>query len=74
MARTPSMKVPPKRKGNNIFCHLALQNLLPSMKVPPKRKGNSFEVSPGIGAFTPSMKVPPKRKGNHPLRLECRRF
>ena len=40
----PSMKVPPKRKGN-------LQNLLidavadmpPSMKVPPKRKGNDAD-------------------------------
>ena len=39
----PSMKVPPKRKGNlallAVFC---LVILWPSMKVPPKRKGNSY--------------------------------
>ena len=37
----PSMKVPPKRKGNvhpNVFRTLAPGE--PSMKVPPKRKGN----------------------------------
>ena len=36
----PSMKVPPKRKGNlNRIPHRA-NHIIPSMKVPPKRKGN----------------------------------
>ena len=36
----PSMKVPPKRKGNqkDLITHGLQQQ--PSMKVPPKRKGN----------------------------------
>ena len=39
LVRVPSMKVPPKRKGNVANPRIAiLQN--PSMKVPPKRKGN----------------------------------
>ena len=39
--RLPSMKVPPKRKGNSM--EYPLKGVLhgyPSMKVPPKRKGN----------------------------------
>ena len=36
----PSMKVPPKRKGNNICYAFILPHAVPSMKVPPKRKGN----------------------------------
>ena len=37
---SPSMKVPPKRKGN-ISTHRHLNKVAsPSMKVPPKRKGN----------------------------------
>ena len=37
----PSMKVPPKRKGNVRVFFLFVNDLfLPSMKVPPKRKGN----------------------------------
>ena len=38
----PSMKVPPKRKGNHghaVECSMLGR---PSMKVPPKRKGNSY--------------------------------
>ena len=39
-ATEPSMKVPPKRKGNHpVRVGLVLLKL-PSMKVPPKRKGN----------------------------------
>ena len=38
---TPSMKVPPKRKGNESHSFLARACFGPSMKVPPKRKGNS---------------------------------
>ena len=36
----PSMKVPPKRKGNTGAPTTAQMTALPSMKVPPKRKGN----------------------------------
>ena len=36
----PSMKVPPKRKGNNNPDGHQFQQAQPSMKVPPKRKGN----------------------------------
>ena len=38
----PSMKVPPKRKGNLMRRFLCwVKPPRPSMKVPPKRKGNS---------------------------------
>ena len=39
----PSMKVPPKRKGNG-ECGVSVKCAVhvPSMKVPPKRKGNSY--------------------------------
>ena len=36
----PSMKVPPKRKGNADDEHQQNPGTRPSMKVPPKRKGN----------------------------------
>ncbi len=36
----PSMKVPPKRKGNPDDEGLVPLRCFPSMKVPPKRKGN----------------------------------
>ena len=37
----PSMKVPPKRKGNvHVWTSFHCECTLPSMKVPPKRKGN----------------------------------
>ena len=39
----PSMKVPPKRKGNfGMVGNPLLASMSPSMKVPPKRKGNSY--------------------------------
>ena len=63
-AHAPSMKVPPKRKGNPINKHIHRAIIAPSMKVPPKRKGN---LLPAIWLWVlcrPSMKVPPKRKGN----------
>ena len=37
--RAPSMKVPPKRKGNDFRVSMRIIRR-PSMKVPPKRKGN----------------------------------
>ena len=36
----PSMKVPPKRKGNKTAGRSMRRLSDPSMKVPPKRKGN----------------------------------
>ena len=40
----PSMKVPPKRKGNPGRVIVAFDRAQPSMKVPPKRKGNTGDV------------------------------
>ena len=37
----PSMKVPPKRKGNTFDWRQVQTRTEPSMKVPPKRKGNN---------------------------------
>ena len=62
----PSMKVPPKRKGNghalmgNLFQPAAL-NESPSEKEGKLDAGSGGAANPG-----PSMKVPPKRKGNRP--------
>ena len=58
------MKVPPKRKGNPLFCFFYSRGPGPSMKVPPKRKGNADMVDRIDSLTRPSMKVPPKRKGN----------
>ena len=61
---TASMKVPPKRKGNDkaaLGCGAAV---VASMKVPPKRKGNGGDAGAGDTYPWASMKVPPKRKGN----------
>ncbi len=40
----PSMKVPPKRKGNTYPVPTLPPTKSPSMKVPPKRKGNSDDI------------------------------
>ena len=61
----PSMKVPPKRKGNKLCHRVRVPVHAPSMKVPPKRKGNLHRARPDNSPkWWPSMKVPPKRKGN----------
>ena len=49
----PSMKVPPKRKGNNGALLGLLFLDLPSMKVPPKRKGNEVQVRRVIQSDSP---------------------
>ena len=41
----PSMKVPPKRKGNVLTHDNSPSCSTPSMKVPPKRKGNAVLVN-----------------------------
>ncbi|WP_210401025.1 hypothetical protein, partial [Rothia sp. HMSC064F07] len=61
MAFYPSMKVPPKRKGNVSRLERQHLRLTPSMKVPPKRKGNLAARSSVLSLVVPSMKVPPKR-------------
>ena len=64
-AGVPSMKVPPKRKGNPPLIERTHRKCaLPSMKVPPKRKGNLRGCVELALCSHPSMKVPPKRKGN----------
>ena len=60
----PSMKVPPKRKGNPAVAFESALQVYPSMKVPPKRKGNGIQPRGEQPRVLPSMKVPPKRKGN----------
>ena len=61
----PSMKVPPKRKGNVMTKSWLKVMSTPSMKVPPKRKGNyRLQALWQMRCTGPSMKVPPKRKGN----------
>ena len=61
----PSMKVPPKRKGNLVHKVPEARRHQPSMKVPPKRKGNRTPEEHAQQILDrPSMKVPPKRKGN----------
>ena len=68
----PSMKVPPKRKGNPQPEALRQHGKLhPSMKVPPKRKGNYGGTRVLFAHYGPSMKVPPKRKGNWRRLARC---
>ena len=50
----PSMKVPPKRKGNVLTHDNSPSCSTPSMKVPPKRKGNCASPSePNGDAWRP---------------------
>ena len=60
----PSMKVPPKRKGNagGANCRTFTHTLNES---PSEKEGKWATVNKAeCMAFYPSMKVPPKRKGN----------
>ena len=56
----PSMKVPPKRKGNSGIDFLVAGDIQPSMKVPPKRKGNSS--SPAHHILAGSLNESPSEK------------
>ena len=49
----PSMKVPPKRKGNLVDFGEGGGCGLPSMKVPPKRKGNRAQSSHASESLAP---------------------
>ena len=61
----PSMKVPPKRKGNAKSFPLMTSWQLPSMKVPPKRKGN---VLPALGQIAEGSlnESPSEKEGKYP--------
>ena len=57
----PSMKVPPKRKGNGAAINDG-RLVGPSMKVPPKRKGNTFDV-PGHVLLRALNESPSEKEG-----------
>ena len=60
----PSMKVPPKRKGNG-FSGAALVAANGALNESPSEKEGKYRSrSSFTRARRPSMKVPPKRKGN----------
>ena len=57
----PSMKVPPKRKGNPLGLTDFSDMKNPSMKVPPKRKGNPGE-SPEVFYYDYPLNESPSEK------------
>ena len=61
---SPSMKVPPKRKGN--YTHAHTYNVLISLNESPSEKEGKSITNAQLAEIheQPSMKVPPKRKGN----------
>ena len=59
----PSMKVPPKRKGNMSGAKLS-DRPVSLNESPSEKEGKSPAEHPTAELFQPSMKVPPKRKGN----------
>ena len=61
----PSMKVPPKRKGNTPIRHHHNHPVQPSMKVPPKRKGNLGRRSFGRYRL-PLNESPSEKEGKFP--------
>ena len=71
---SPSMKVPPKRKGNLVILYY-LYTPIPLNESPSEKEGK-LALPPCGGVWTsPSMKVPPKRKGNEfPLNRPPDRF
>ena len=59
----PSMKVPPKRKGNLV--PVARDDAEETLNESPSEKEGKYRRSAGYRTrLLPSMKVPPKRKGN----------
>ena len=65
----PSMKVPPKRKGNDVFLCCRSPCEYPSMKVPPKRKGNP-ETNFGTFSDETALNESPSEKEGKCWRLE----
>ena len=68
----PSMKVPPKRKGNRLFFQLLHVLHGPSMKVPPKRKGNRGEDLLTLAAKTALNESPSEKEGKYSRRAPRR--
>ena len=58
----PSMKVPPKRKGNALVDLFAVVLSHPSMKVPPKRKGNHRDLLLQAALQTVALNESPSEK------------
>ena len=59
----PSMKVPPKRKGNHPLHPVIARRLSPSMKVPPKRKGNILPLEVAQRAKRALNESPSEKEG-----------
>ena len=60
-----SMKVPPKRKGNQVFDVIGFENNAGLNESPSEKEGKLMDdVYRGWNGDPASMKVPPKRKGN----------
>ena len=59
----PSMKVPPKRKGNCPIRTRSRYRASPSMKVPPKRKGNAASLDIGGYERLPLNESPSEKEG-----------
>ena len=60
----PSMKVPPKRKGNSSWHGQKLLRTASLNESPSEKEGKSQRSPLTATVCRPSMKVPPKRKGN----------
>ena len=63
----PSMKVPPKRKGNANFSARPFRLKFPSMKVPPKRKGNLHLPGEGYLPYRSLNESPSEKEGKSDL-------
>ena len=61
---TPSMKVPPKRKGNILVFSFISQEFQALNESPSEKEGKLSQSLLELTQIFPSMKVPPKRKGN----------
>ena len=59
----PSMKVPPKRKGNINHKRSVEMFSNPSMKVPPKRKGNAADESHADAPHATLNESPSEKEG-----------
>ena len=61
-----SMKVPARRRGNELVAERSTRVRLASMKVPARRRGNGGQTSLcNRQRIRASMKVPARRRGNH---------
>ena len=66
-SKHPSMKAPPKRKGNRVEVGSVGVAVPPSMKAPPKRKGNPQNpTQPPRVASNPLNESPSEKEGKSP--------